>query len=499
MGQTDTLQLEAKPIGKDKFEVTARRGDKVLHMDTINPSSEWGRKHFVKALIKVVPALEGRTTEFNEKLLHIANAANSKATLARTDNPQEAATALLAKMPADIRGEAETMLADPLLIQRVVDDVAALNVAGEKELTAAVYMVGVSRLLPRPLAAILQGPSSSGKSYLVEKTASLFPPETVICATQMTPQSLFHMPQGSLSHRFIVAGERSRVEDSERAEATRALREMLSAGKLTKLMPMKVDGEIVTVCIEQDGPIAYVESTTLAKIFDEDSKRCLMLHTDERPEQTRRIVRQLAAAYAHAKGAAATERIILRHHAMQRMLDRLPVAVPYAVHLGELIPTARVEARRVFPHLIGMVQAITLLHQRQRERNADGTLLATEEDYQIARHLLLKPMARLLGNGLSDPAWRFYERLKGWATDKFTTTDAKQRESSSKSAVTGWLAELHEAGRVELVEASRGRTPASWRVADWKHHGDVRSLPTVEEVLPKSAWTHGCKPDVLVA
>src|SRR5262245_43066011 len=256
----------------------------------------------------------------------------------------------------------------------------------------------------------------------------------------MTPQALFHMPPGSLSHRFIVGGERSRVEDDERAEATRALREMLSAGKLTKLMPMKVEGgRIETVRIEQAGPIAYIESTTLSKVFDEDANRCLLLHTDERPEQTRRIVRRLAAAYASGNGTGATERITMCHHALQRMLEPLPVAVPYAHQLGELIPSDRVEVRRAFPHLIGMVQAVTLLHQRQQGRSSGGVLVATEGDYRIDRRMLLNPMARLLGSGLSDPARRFHERLGTRVAGEFTTTEARRRETSSKSAVSGWL------------------------------------------------------------
>src|SRR5207248_365790 len=108
---------------------------------------------------------------------------------------------------------------------------------------------------------------ASGKSHLIDQTAKLFPAEAVIHATQMTPQALFHMKPGALAHRFVVAGERSRVEDDERAEATRALREMLSAGRLTKLMPVKVEGgRIETAQIEQEGPIAFIESTTLTKV-----------------------------------------------------------------------------------------------------------------------------------------------------------------------------------------------------------------------------------------
>jgi hypothetical protein len=359
-------------------------------------------------------------------------------------------------------------------------------------LTATVYLTGVSRLLPRPLAAIVQGPSSSGKSYLIEKTASLFPPESTVYATQMTPQALFHMKPGSLRHRFIVAGERSRVEDDDRAEATRALREMLSAGKLTKLMPMKLEGgRIETVLIEQDGPIAHIESTTLAKLFDEDANRSILVHTDERAEQSRRIVRQLASAYGGTVGTEAAERIILRHHALQRMLKPMPVVVPFAERLGELIPTDRVEVRRAFPHLMSMIHAITLLHQRQRQWDVNGALVATAEDYRIAEYLLRKPMTRLLGGGISDPARRFHERLKDWATGEFTTSEAKRRETFSKSSVSGWLSELHDAGAVELVQAGRGRTPSVWRLTDSASQIDAGSLPTVETVFPESARTHG--------
>src|SRR5262249_4184666 len=128
--------------------------------------------------------------------------------------------------------------------------------------------------------------STSGKTYIVEKTSALFPEEAVLFATQMTPQALYHMEPGALLHRFIVAGERSRIDEDERAEATRALREMQSTGRLDKLMPMKIGGDIITQHIRQEGPIAFVETTTLAKIFDEDENRCLNIWTDETKEQT---------------------------------------------------------------------------------------------------------------------------------------------------------------------------------------------------------------------
>jgi hypothetical protein len=138
------------------------------------------------------------------------------------------------------------------------------------------------------------------------------------------------------------------------------------------------------------------------------------------------------------------------------------------------------------------VQAVALLHQHQRKQH-DGRLIATADDYQLARRLLLKPMARLLGGGLSDPARRFFDRLEAaWARETFTSTAAKKKESNSKSSVYGWLHELHEAGIVEMVEAGHGRAPAKWRLSG-KAPDDASAdnLPEMQAVFSDSTCIHG--------
>ncbi len=65
--------------------------------------------------------------------------------------------------------------------------------------------------------------------------AKLLPPEAVVPTTQMTPQALFHMKPGSLSHRFMGADERSRDENDERPRQPE--RCGISAGRLVKRMP----------------------------------------------------------------------------------------------------------------------------------------------------------------------------------------------------------------------------------------------------------------------
>ena len=129
---------------------------------------------------------------------------------------------------------------------------------------------------------------------------------------------------------------------------------------------MKTGNEIVTRRVHQEGPIAYVESTTITNVFDEDANRCILLNTDEQPTQTRRILRRLASGYSGTAAEAETKAIVEKHWAMQRMLKGAAVVVPFAERLAEMLDDSRVEIRRAFPHLVSTIQASALLHQKQR-------------------------------------------------------------------------------------------------------------------------------------
>jgi hypothetical protein len=469
-------------------------GEDLIDTDTVDLAKTAKRSEFAQRLAERtgVPV-----EDVEAVLLRITNersAANEpKPAPEPVDDLGEQTAAALEQTDPEVRQEAERLLEDPGLIDRIGADIESVGVAGEDDLRLTLYLIGTSRLLPRPLAAIVQGQSSSGKSYTVDKVAGLFPPESVVLATQMTPQALFHMPNGSLSHRWVVAGERSRMENDDTAEATRALREMLSGGRLSKLIPTKVDGEIVTVRLEQEGPIAFVESTTLSRVFEEDANRAIMLSTDERRVQTKTIMRRLAAV---ASGRAQSEgpRIVARHHALQRLLERRAVVVPFAERLAEVLEVFadRVECRRAYPMLLSVVQASALLHQRQRKVDQDGRLIAEPADYGIAARLLSGPLARTIGESLSDPARRFLDRVLAEVDCPvdplpvpFKAKDVRQRLKTGRSTVSGFLSELEDKGFLDLVAdtaGGRGRPAKSWKPTG-RDGEDVDVLPPVEKLF----------------
>jgi hypothetical protein len=493
MDDTSGLSLQCSPIGKGtKAAVKVRFGDSLIAHETVDLGSEKKRVEFAGMIARKAADVDAQ--ELAELLLQASDEPRRPAAATSGEVDLESLSqAALDDTPHDIKAAAEEMLLSPDLLDRVAVDLVDVGIAGERELAAIVYMTGVSRLLDKPLALIAQGPSSSGKSFVIERTATLFPPESVLLAKSLTPQSLVYMPAGSLRHRWVVAGERSRVEDDNTAEATRGLREMISSGKLSKLIACKgASGQIESRLVEQDGPIGYCESTTLSHIFDEDRNRCLVVNTDERSSQTKAIMQAVAQAAAGLL-TADREAIAARHHCLQRMLVRVPVVIPFAVRLCELLSLAAdlpVETRRAFPMILQMVEAIALLHQRQRSRDGDGRIIATAADYGFAHRLLCKTIARSVGEGIGDPARRFYDRLQRLdeLPEVFTAADIRRHIRASRSTVAGWLSELADIGAIELAEPNDrpprgGRPPKAYRITDRGVEAGEEWLPAVEELF----------------
>jgi hypothetical protein len=477
---TDRLEFVTAWDG-NRLQVTIGNGT-IAFADRVDPCSARSRAALLKAAVEKFPALD--SSDLERHLLAQIGKAREKAEMP-ADDPSKAGDVELQKTPDDIRAEARELLRSPDLIARVMHDIQQVGIVGEHGLALTLYLLGTSRLLPKPLAAIVQGSSSSGKSHVVDTIGALFPPESTLLATDLTANSLYYLPRGSLRHRFVVAGERSRVEDDARAEATRALREMLSSGVLRKVLPQKNGDVIETVVIENPGPIAFVESTTLADVFNEDANRALLLASDDGDEQTRAVVTAIAERYA---GAACddAERVRQRHRAAQRMLRRVKVQVPFALALGNRMPVDRPEARRAIHQVMAVVQAIALLHQFQRHDDPqNGSIVqATVADYRVARRLIAAPLARSLGAALPDHVVSFAEWLQKAVKPGETFTvgqlDGRAGCRWSRTTLYELVKPLHRVG--VLADAGMNGRSAQHRLVGPLPEAAASWLPTAEEL-----------------
>jgi len=483
-----------------RSEVFVRSGDETLHSDTPNLASAKSRGKFLEGckaklgglLGDDLAAVESQLIELASKASQhwagdVAPVARSREELVRARDA--ACDAALAAMPDEVTEAAERMLRDPRLVELVQADLGAIGIVGEEDLRLGAYAIGTSRKLDSPLAGIVLGPSSSGKSYVIERVADLFPTEAVLRSTDLSRNSLYYVEEDALVHRFVAVGERGRRDDDEQAEATRALREMISSRVLRKTIPEKSDtGGFTTRTIERHGPIAFIESTTLTRIFDEDRNRAILLSTDESPEQTGRVIAHTTRSAAGGK--LDTAAIIQRHHALQRLLRRVSIRIPYAEAIGDRMPNGRPEARRAINHALAFISTVALLHQRQRHPAGHalehGAVIdATLQDYAIARELLIPPLGRLLGSDVTPAIANFGRRVvQCWSGREFTAAQAAEKDETIKvsDVCRRYLNALAAAGVVEIVGVGRGGKSNAYKVIKDVPKPGAAWLPTVEEL-----------------
>lgn len=391
-------------------------------------------------------------------------------------------------LPQEARDASDKMLHNPNLLDEIAQDMEKIGIVGERSLALTVYLVGTSRLFDRPLACIVQGHSSSGKSYLISKVAELFPDAVKLQAHSFSPQGLTYCAPGSLTHRFVVAGERSRQSSDQKADENRMWREMLTDGRIARVVSGKL--------IEQEGPIAYVESTSAEEVFEEDKNRCLVMKTNCTAEQTRKIIDYLGRIAEEGVNQKEIQAIRQKHHAAQLRLRNIEVRLPFGKTLTSRIPADQVENRRSASQILELVKAVALLHQSQRAINTEnGTeyILATAEDYRVAKECVdgstitqdlgLKPGVRETYNAMT------------WAKDgkEFTILEATQNtlvagKPRDRATIGGHLGVLEEHGLLRKVSEQRGKHAAKYQLAD----GDLSGLSAI--VLPAPEDLHHAQP-----
>jgi hypothetical protein len=156
-----------------------------------------------------------------------------------------------------------------------------------------VYLAGVSRLLDRPLAVIVQSPSAAGKSMLMDSALAFLPEEARIKYSAMTGQSLYYLGETNLKHKILAI-----VEEAGAEKASYALKLLQSEGELTIASTGKdpQTGRMETQEYHVEGPVMIMLTTTAIDLDEELQNRCLTLAVDDSPSRRRASTRCNASA-----------------------------------------------------------------------------------------------------------------------------------------------------------------------------------------------------------
>ena len=412
--------------------------------------------------------LDVRVTEL-DKFVRAKRKAVRRAKAAPAAMPDLAASATPVQKAA-----ASALMRGADILEALGKAVEGSGLVGEADNAKILYLALTSRLFERPVSIAIKGVSAGGKSYTVETVLKFFPNAAYFARTGMSEKALIYSEE-SFKHRFIIIYEAVGMSSDMMSYIIRTL---LSEGRIDyELVDKTASDGLLPKHIVKEGPIGLITTTTQARLHPENETRLLSLSVVDTKEQTKAVMKSLAADRADLVDYVPWHLLQMRLAEGERRVE-----VPFAGQLADLIPPVAVRLRRDFKLLLTLVRAHALLHRETRGRDAQGRIIATVTDYGVVKSLVLKLFSEGVGATVSDTIRETVEAVEGVGKEVSITTLAKLL-NLDKSAVTHRVRKAIERGFLVNREEKKG-LPARIEVLD--------PLPDAQEILPDPARLEGC-------
>lgn len=442
-----SARVQSTLLGRLRVTVKVTRGD-LFHVDSIDLYASRARSEFAKKVEKVLSA----------EAAHVEAALLSLIVECERVGEADAGDVVAAQpepMSEGERREALAFLKRPDLLDEIARGMDALGYVGETSTKILGYLISVSRKSDDPCSAIVISQSGAGKSALTEVIEKLTPPEDVVLFTRLTPQSLYYTEPGFLDHKLIMIEERNGS-----MEADYSIRVLQSRKKLIAAVPIKdpATGNMRTKIFTVEARAAFIEATTAGAVNHENATRCFELSMDESPAQTQRIhglqrVMRTEAGLGLRKEA---EAIASKHWNAQRLLESLPVIIPFAEQLT--FPSSWMRTRRDHARFLNLIEVSAFLHQYQRERRS-GAIVASVADYAVAYSLAGEVLKDTLQD-LKKPLRETFEQIRVLSSKSdgaLTRSAIREALALPDSTVRRWLSELVELEYLETETVKQGK------------------------------------------
>ena len=358
---------------------------------------------------------------------------------------------------------AEVLLDAPDLLDRIGNAIAALGVAGDLMNAKILYLAITSRLLDQPINVKVEGPSSAGKSYLVQKVAAMFPERATYALDGMSDLALVYL-DADLRHRHLIVNEAAALQREGVGAAI--MRAVAWGGQVRYATVDKSGGELRSRSIDLEGPTGLITTTT-KRVESELETRLLTLHVADTPDVTRQILRSDAA---RLNGYAPNEPDLDPWHALQWWLANKgtrEVIIPFAEQLAELVAVDRVRARRDWRQIANLISASAILHQQQREEDGYGRIVATRADYELIHSLTAELFSEIRAEGVTQSVRDVVEVVRSFNSvgDNPTISQVARELGLERSTVSRHVKKAYEGGWLVNLEERRGR-PAELKIGD---------------------------------
>lgn len=271
------------------------------------------------------------------------------------------------------------MLDDPKLFDLITLEELEKTVAGEEKARRAIFLSLCSIWLKdQPIHTLVNSESSAGKSYICSKIRNLFPKELFEFRTRISPTTMTYWHNAKFEPEWTWDKKFLYLEDvSDNIINSDVFKVMCSEGSVATIV---VKQRAIDIII--NGKPSMLLTTATSTPSHEILNRFNVICLDESEKQTNLVKER------HADRAVKSEKT--DHDgvsAMLGLLKQVEVSIPYAPKIIARFPN-EVRARRDYPRFLTLIRASAALHQAQREKGEDGNIIATSQDYELAREAI---------------------------------------------------------------------------------------------------------------
>lgn len=274
------------------------------------------------------------------------------------------------------------------ILEKFAQNLLDRGVTHIRRIAQIIFLAIVSRLLEHIVSIGVKGPSAAGKSFAVENVIAFFPKDAVYELTAMSDKALAYSEE-PLSHRIVVLYEAVVLEGKF---VSYLIRSLLSENKLVYDTVEKTPDGLRARRIERPGPTGLITTMTAVGLHPENETRYLSVRVRDSPSQTQAIIKAQAKKLSGETKVTPQndDTFFARWYALDNWLKNgeRRVVIPFAPVIAVLIPPVAVRLRRDFRTVMSLVQAHAFLHRANRERDDEGRIIATLEDYAAVRHLV---------------------------------------------------------------------------------------------------------------
>lgn len=485
---------------KTRWRVLVSRNDVTLGADVINPADSKARRALLRSLGTLT---EEETGELDRALVRLSGqveaewkefcswqASEQQASFQRKE--EEAAKAAAKgreKQLREIALIAWPVLDDPALLWRIGEAVARRGVINERANSILLVLAVVSQITKAPISIIVKGDSAGGKSFLVLQVLVLVPGDWHIDLTSMSERALIY-DERDYAHKTVVIFE---VHGEASELASYLIRTLISEGCIRHQTVEPTPEGLVGREIVKQGPTNFITTTTFPEVHPENETRIWTLLVDDSPATTK-LVLAMQAKTARGSFRPAEDGDLRQAFEWLKEAGLKEAVVPFAELLAEAMPDKPLRLRRDFPRLLQLIAMSAIVHQRQRERDAEGRVVASLADYAMVRELVAPVFERGV-LGLTAKTQELVDALQTILNEKeemsigeehlhATYADLVKKTGKPKCYLTRWLKPALELGVVDNTNAGQRGKAAALRMGGYQL-GQCAALPTVEELATK--------------